>query len=83
MCVYDGNHGNIQTHKKFKGKVSVLTTHYRDNAKCKPNPKFKLHGGRAFKCRQIEHEIKEKVAGSTVWTLAKKITVGCKVVIPL
>ena len=77
MCVYEGDYDNIKTHEK--GKMSVLTTHYKDNAKCNPNPKFKLLGGRVFKCRQIEHEIEENVAGSTV---SKKITVGCEVFIP-
>jgi hypothetical protein len=78
MCVYEGDYGNIKTHEK--GKMSVLTTHYKDNAKCKPNQKFKLRGSRTLECRQIDHEINEKIAGSTVWK-TKKITVGCKVVV--
>ena len=82
MCYLSGNAANILKTSKSddNGKISSLTTRYTDDAKCKRNNKIKLEGNRHFECRPIKNEIMEKNLGSD-WT-TKKITVGCKVVIP-
>jgi hypothetical protein len=78
MCKLSGDAEKIKTTKSDDKNyiISVLTTHYTDNAKCEPTNKYI---NRPFECRQINHTIMERIPGSA-WK-AKNITVGCEVVI--
>ena len=83
MCKLSGNKDITLTtteSDQFGKLISVLTTRYTENAKCEPrNRNITLVGNRRFKCRRINHEMKEKTPGSTWKT--KNITVGCEVFI--
>ena len=80
MCDLSGNAAKIKTTKSDdNGKIS-LTTHYTDDAECKPNNHIILKDNRSFYCRPIKHEIMAKIPGSNSWT-PKNITVGCEVVV--
>jgi hypothetical protein len=82
MCKLSGNKDVTLTTTKSDqfGKLIRLTTRYTEKENCEPrNKNITLVGNRRFKCRPINHEMKEKTPGSTWKT--KNITVGCEVFI--